>query len=176
MRRIALLTGACLTLLVMGGCKSDGRTLREPGPYQTTSISTLPASIDTVGPTDSFDSLDTLVPPENPNLTITAPWPDGGPIDPRYTCDGLNVSPALSWSPAPAGTVEIVITVSDLDAPDFTHWGLAGLSPDTTLLAEGTVPLGAYRDRQRDRSHWLHGSVPSRWHRSHLSLHRALPG
>ena len=73
-----------------------------------------------------------------------APWPDGDVIDPRFTCDGLNVAPALSWSAAPAGTLEIAITMVDLDAPQFTHWVIAGLEPTTIALDEDTVPIGAY--------------------------------
>lgn len=142
MRRIALLSVACLTLLVAGGCRNDGRTLRDPEPFQTSSISTLAASIDTIEPLETLPTLPGEI--DEFDLVVTAPWADGDLIDTRYTCDGLNLSPALAWDPAPAGTVEIVVTLSDLDAPDFAHWGLAGVSPELTLLAEDTIPLGAY--------------------------------
>lgn len=143
MRRIALLTATCLAVLVAGGCRHDGRTLRDPEPFQTSSISTLPQSVDTV---DTVDPLETLPDgfDDGSELVVTAPWPEAGAIDARYTCDGLNVSPTLSWDPAPAGTVEIAVTLSDLDAPDYAHWGIAGLAPDLTMLTEGDVPLGAY--------------------------------
>lgn len=144
MRRIALLSAACLVVLVAGGCRHDGRTLRDPEPFQTSSISTLAASTDTVDPLETLPGDDTAGLDDGADLILTAPWADGEAIDPRYTCDGTNVAPALSWDPAPAGTVEIVVTMSDLDAPDYAHWGLAGLAPDLTLLAEDTVPLGAY--------------------------------
>ncbi len=75
-------------------------------------------------------------------LTVTAPWRDGGPIDPRYTCKGDNVAPALSWAAAPEGTQEIAVTLIDQDA-DFDHWTLAGIGPDVTSLAENTAPTGA---------------------------------
>jgi Raf kinase inhibitor-like YbhB/YbcL family protein len=73
--------------------------------------------------------------------TVTAPWRDGEPIDPRYTCKGDNVSPALSWSAAPVGTKEIAITMIDQDA-SFDHWTIAGIAPDVTSLAEGAQPDG----------------------------------
>jgi Raf kinase inhibitor-like YbhB/YbcL family protein len=64
------------------------------------------------------------------------------PIDPRYTCKGANVAPALSWSPAPSGTQEIAVTMIDEDA-DFDHWTMAGIKPDVTSMAENTPPEGA---------------------------------
>jgi hypothetical protein len=75
-------------------------------------------------------------------MTLTAPWRDGAPIDPRYTCKGANVAPALSWSPAPEGTQEIAVTMIDQDAA-FDHWTMAGIAPDITSLAENVAPEGA---------------------------------
>lgn len=149
MRRIVMFTGACLLVFVAAGCRSDGRTLRDPAPYLTSSISTLPAVVEPVDTIDSItsdDPLPTLPPGDNSDAlaTLTAPWRDGAGIDPRYTCDGRNTSPALSWGPVPEGTVEIALTVADIDAPAFAHWGIAGIAPDVTSLAEGEVPLGAY--------------------------------
>ncbi len=138
------MTTSCLLLMVAGGCKSDGRVLRPARADQNASVSTSapPATDDTVAPTTSATG-NTLVPPAAV-LVATAPWRNGEAIDPRYTCDGLNVAPALSWSAAPAGTVEIAITLVDLEAPLFAHWVIAGLSPATIALDEDTVPVGAY--------------------------------
>lgn len=151
------MTTSCLLLMAAGGCKSDGRVLRPARADQTASVST-PAPAATDDPTfidpDAESSFPTTTGPATtgPGTTVppvgallaTAPWRDGEEIDPRYTCDGLNVAPALSWSAAPAGTVEIAITLVDLDAPLFTHWVLAGLAPTTIALDEDTVPIGAY--------------------------------
>jgi Raf kinase inhibitor-like YbhB/YbcL family protein len=76
-------------------------------------------------------------------LSALAPWRDGSPIDSRYTCDGLNVSPPLSWSAAPDGTVEIALTLADEQNADFVHWTVAGLDPSVTSVAEAGVPEGA---------------------------------
>ncbi len=140
MRRAVMLTSACLVVLIAGGCRHDGRTLRPAGPGQQSSISTLAAPSDT----DGIGEPSTTGLPLPAGLTVTAPWRDGAEIDPRYTCDGTNLAPALSWSAAPAGTVEIAITLTDVDAPDFVHWAIAGLSPSSTSIAEDTVPIGAY--------------------------------
>ena len=141
-RRIALLTSACLLVIVAGGCNDDGRTLPPPREDQNLSISSVATTGVDGSLIDTTDGFETL--PIEGDLEVIAPWRDGATIDARYTCDGLNVSPALSWSPAPEGTVEIAITLSDLDVPGFVHWAIAGLPSTATSIAEGDVPLGAY--------------------------------
>lgn len=66
----------------------------------------------------------------------------------RYTCQGQDVSPPLSWSGAPAGTQSFALIVDDPDAPDpaapktvWVHWVLYNLPADTSSLAEGTDEL-----------------------------------
>ena len=65
---------------------------------------------------------------------------EGEPIDPRFSCDGENVSPALAWEEPPAGTVELALVVDDPDAPggSFIHWVLAGLPPEQASLETGS--------------------------------------
>jgi Raf kinase inhibitor-like YbhB/YbcL family protein len=149
-RRVVLLTIVLLgSTIAAAGCNDDGRTLRPPNDRQNASISVTSAPDTAVDdptfldPDDPTFTLDTI-PPTDTELLATAPWREGQAIDPRYTCEGANVAPALSWSAAPAGTVEIAITLTDLDAPTFAHWAIAGLAPETIALAEDTVPIGAY--------------------------------
>jgi hypothetical protein len=42
----------------------------------------------------------------------------------KYTCDGDNISPPLTWQDPPDGTRTFALIVEDPDAPDtvFTHW------------------------------------------------------
>jgi Raf kinase inhibitor-like YbhB/YbcL family protein len=70
---------------------------------------------------------------------------DGGTIPERCSRLGGNVSPPLSWSDVPVGTTELALVVQDPDAPSgtFTHWIVAGLTPDLAGLEEGHVPDGA---------------------------------
>lgn len=157
MRRIALLTSTCLLLLMASSCRDDGRTLRPPTSDQDATISLVITTENTPVFDDpnvtefllpeesvaSIDDTDTLPTTVTEYLAV-APWRDGAAIDERYTCDGLNVAPALSWSAAPVGTVEIAITLTDLDAPGFAHWGIAGIPATNIALNEDTVPLGAY--------------------------------
>lgn len=160
MRRIALLTTSCLLILVASSCRDDGRTLRPPTSDQDASISVVidtqvttvfddPDITDGLLPTASLDTAETTgandtFPTNVTQYVAVAPWRDGAAIDERYTCNGLNVAPALSWSAAPVGTVEIAIILTDLDAPGFAHWGIAGIPATNIALNEDTVPLGAY--------------------------------
>ena len=151
MRRLVLLTAGFAILIVATSCRHDGRTLRDPDPrYNDVSISTTSTldegtdvGFDTIAPNDTLPP-DPTFPPIEDAGGVTAPWADGAAIDARYTCEGLNVAPALSWDAAPLGTAEIAITLEDLDAPTFVHWIIAGISPTAVSLAEGTVPIGAY--------------------------------
>jgi Raf kinase inhibitor-like YbhB/YbcL family protein len=67
----------------------------------------------------------------------------GGTIPTRFTCDGVDVSPPLSWTHVPKGARPALV-VNDPDAPggNFVHW-IAYLLPGTTRLPEGRVPAGA---------------------------------
>lgn len=68
-------------------------------------------------------------------------------IPSKYTCEGNDVSPPLSWSGAPAGTKSFALIVSDPDAPDpkaprqtWTHWVLFNVPATLTALPEGVKP------------------------------------
>ncbi len=57
---------------------------------------------------------------------------DGETIPTEYTCDGANVSPAISWGKAPAGTKSIALISDDPDAPvgTFVHWVIFNIPAD----------------------------------------------
>jgi Raf kinase inhibitor-like YbhB/YbcL family protein len=62
-----------------------------------------------------------------------------------FGCTGQNVSPALSWSGAPAGTKSFVLTVYDPDAPTgsgFWHWVMYNIPVGTSSLAQGAGTPG----------------------------------
>jgi Raf kinase inhibitor-like YbhB/YbcL family protein len=63
---------------------------------------------------------------------------DGEAIPEQFTCEGDNVSPALSWSGSPDGTESLTLVMDDPDAPGgtFTHWLLYDLPPETLSLPE----------------------------------------
>lgn len=70
----------------------------------------------------------------------------GGAIPAKHTGEGEDVSPALSWRDAPAGTQSFAIICHDPDAPlvqnrayGFVHWVLYNLSAEVTELEEATT-------------------------------------
>jgi Raf kinase inhibitor-like YbhB/YbcL family protein len=62
----------------------------------------------------------------------------GGMIPKKYTCDGDNISPQISWGKIPNATKELVLICDDPDAPmgTWVHWVLYGIGPSTNLLPE----------------------------------------
>jgi Raf kinase inhibitor-like YbhB/YbcL family protein len=61
-----------------------------------------------------------------------------GEIIPRkYTCDGDDISPQLSWTKPPKEAKELVLICDDPDAPmgTFVHWVAYGIPPDTANLS-----------------------------------------
>jgi len=65
---------------------------------------------------------------------------EGEPIPSKYTCDGENISPPLSWDNAPAGTKSSALICDDPDAPvgTWVHWVLYDLPATITELREET--------------------------------------
>lgn len=64
---------------------------------------------------------------------------NGGKIPQKYTCDGQNISPALSWSGIPTNTKSLVLIVDDPDAPrakPFVHWVVFNIDPTVTGFKE----------------------------------------
>ncbi len=71
-------------------------------------------------------------------LRLTSPaFTEGGAIPAKYTCDGDNVSPPLTWEPGPAGTAAWVLITEDPDARQWVHWLVVNLPAETTSLDEG---------------------------------------
>jgi Raf kinase inhibitor-like YbhB/YbcL family protein len=64
---------------------------------------------------------------------------NGEAIPKKFTCDGPDVSPQLSWKEAPAATQSFALITDDPDAPAGTwvHWVLYNLPANTRELPEG---------------------------------------
>lgn len=63
-----------------------------------------------------------------------------------FGCTGANVSPALEWKNAPAGTKSFAVTVYDPDAPTgsgWWHWVMFNIPADTKQLASNAGQLDA---------------------------------
>jgi len=72
-------------------------------------------------------------------MKISSPaFDDGQSIPKKFTCQGENVSPALTWSGVPAGTKSLALVTEDPDAPSgiFIHWVLYNMPPGLSGLPE----------------------------------------
>src|SRR5512134_1659703 len=76
---------------------------------------------------------------------------DGGEIPAKYTCEGKDLSPPLTFADVPEDAKSLVLIVDDPDAPDpaapkltWVHWVLLDIPPDTAGLPESvsTLPSG----------------------------------
>jgi Raf kinase inhibitor-like YbhB/YbcL family protein len=69
---------------------------------------------------------------------------EGETIPKKFTCDGDNVSPPLSWSDLPEGTMSLALIMDDQDAPAGTwvHWVLYNIPADQNGLIEGVRGAG----------------------------------
>lgn len=83
-------------------------------------------------------------------LTSTA-YGMADPIPTRFTCEGADVSPPLTWTAPPDGTTSFVVLMDDLDAPggSFTHWtawdipgSASGLGEGEAAPSQGTTDFG----------------------------------
>ena len=102
---------AAAFILAMPGCKAENNSNKE-GAKMTASIAKIEMESDVVQP--------------------------GATIPKKYSCDGEDVSPSLSWRKIPSNTRELVLICDDPDAPmgTWVHWVVYGISPETTGLPE----------------------------------------
>lgn len=123
-RPVARLSVAVLVLVASVGC-GDEQTTEGPTGNETEPTARPEAPMDLSVRSEAFD--------------------EGGTLPTRYTCDGEEVSPPLEWADVPQGTTELVLTMTDPDAPndEFVHWIVAGLDPALGGLEEGQVPEDA---------------------------------
>jgi Raf kinase inhibitor-like YbhB/YbcL family protein len=86
-------------------------------------------------------------PPKAPaEMRITSPaFSSGGVIPERFTCDGEDISPPLSWPRVPAGVRAFALLMEDPDAPGgtFVHWNLFDIPAGVRGTRTGRVPTGS---------------------------------
>ena len=112
------------------------------------------------------------------NFTLTSPaFGHGEPIPDKHRgrLRGANISPALTWTPPPAGTVELVLIVQDPDVPigkPATHALALGIDPALDGIPENALtnpsPIPGIRHGKGafGRRGWA-GPMPVRSHGPH---------
>jgi Raf kinase inhibitor-like YbhB/YbcL family protein len=97
-------------------------------------------------------------------IVVKSPaFEEGQRIGVKYTGDGEDVSPPLTWSGVPHGTRSLVLLCEDPDAPrgTWSHWVLFNLPPDLRQLDEGVSDLsGAVQGRNDFGNEGYGGPAP----------------
>ena len=67
---------------------------------------------------------------------MTSAWREGATIPLRYTCSGAGARPPVAWRGVPRRARELVLVVTDPDAPggSFVHWTAYGIAPGAHAL------------------------------------------
>jgi Raf kinase inhibitor-like YbhB/YbcL family protein len=94
---------------------------------------------------------------------------DGGTLDASHAasannCGGRNISPALQWHNAPAGTKSFAVTMSDPDGAKglgVVHWVVYGIAPTATGIGAGeAAPAGSMAGLNVTGGPGYHGPCP----------------
>ena len=79
----------------------------------------------------------------NRMITVTSEaFKSGEPIPKKYSEDGSDVSPPLSWQNVPTAAKELALICDDPDAPTsepWVHWLIYKIPADTNKLPEGVA-------------------------------------
>ena len=151
---------ACFTsLIALGACsRQDGREMASPTDIQIAATNTTVAPSTSAG--DMAGESSAVLDTEPILMTLTAPFTEGAVVSPPFVCGDAKESPSLTWANVPAGTVSLAIILTDEDAPDFTHWVVANISPSLTGLAPGTLPSDAIQAKNSKGSIGFTGPCP----------------
>ena len=82
----------------------------------------------------------------NSNMLIaSAAFERNSSIPNKYTCDGENVNPPLTFSGVPENAKSLALIMDDPDAPRGTwvHWTMWNIDPSTINITVDSVPAGA---------------------------------
>ncbi len=108
-------------------------------------------------------------------ITVTSTaFAAGKPIPVKYTGQGENISPDLSWRDTPDGVVSFALICDDPDAPAGTwvHWTMWNIPPTSTGLAQGvasdaTLPDGSVQGVTSSGRHGYGGPMPPKGNAHH---------
>ncbi|MDQ3389977.1 MAG: YbhB/YbcL family Raf kinase inhibitor-like protein [Actinomycetota bacterium] len=130
MRRTTLCLIALSAALTVACDTDDGRQLRPPGSGSTTTTTNPSGSSGVDGSTPGTAGVSPA------GFQIALPFA-GRAIERRYTCDGEDLAPQISWLNVPGDAQELAVVVIDLDADGFVHWVATGLDPEALSLLPG---------------------------------------
>lgn len=82
---------------------------------------------------------------------LSTAFHNGGDIPKKFTCDGADVSPQISWKESPPKTASFVLIADDPDAPSgtWTHWIIYDLPAGKSELEENVSKADKLPDGSR---------------------------
>ncbi len=97
---------------------------------------------------------------------------DGEIIPERFSCEGDNISPPLSWSDVPDDAVELALVMADFETSTgiFHHWVVLGIDADDRSLETGELPDGAVLAQASSQNPVYIGPCPPRGERHEYLL------
>lgn len=116
---------------------------------------------------------------ETTPIILTSPaFANGETIPSKYTCDGDNVNPALSWSGLISeATQSFVLIMDDPDVPldirpdgMFDHWVVFNIPADVRNIDEAAVPPGIQGANTRGDNAYRGPCPPDGEHRYFFKL------
>lgn len=96
----------------------------------------------------------------------------------KYTCEGANVNPPLTFSEVPREAKSLVLLMDDPDVPAwvrkecmYDHWVVFNIPIETRELAENTLPPGTQGKNTAGESAYSGPCPPDREHRYYFMLY-----
>jgi len=95
------------------------------------------------------------------NITSAA-FANGERVPKKYTCEGPNISPPLSFTDVPSEAKSLVLLVEDPDAParPWVHWHVYNIPPQCGGFEEGQIADGAQQGLCNGNTFGYEGPCP----------------
>lgn len=149
-------------LLLAAGCANTNNTAPDPS-QNTTKTST--------------ETNQTITPTNAMTITSTA-FEHNELIPAKYTCDGENINPPLTFSNLPQNAKSFVLLMDDPDVPKnlkpdgvFDHWVVYNIPPTTKEFAENSAPPGTQGTNGAGKAAYTGPCPPDREHRYFFKLY-----
>jgi Raf kinase inhibitor-like YbhB/YbcL family protein len=93
-------------------------------------------------------------------------------IPQKFTCQGKDVNPQLTWENVPEGTKSFALSVKDPDAPigTFIHWLVYDIPKDKRAIEENSIP-GQQVENHFNQKDYGGPCPPSGEHRYYFRLY-----
>jgi len=75
---------------------------------------------------------------------VSPAFENNSKIPSKYTCDGQNINPPLSFIDVPTNAASLALIVDDPDAPmgTWVHWVIFNIDSKTIRIEENSLPKG----------------------------------